>query len=103
MSTLDERLEQYGDISPSCMDYKELLQRYMKKYNCSIEEARKGHGDFTYTQWKNILSEDTFICWMFGKNVTNTDCKLTCLRYYGCGDVSKHLNELKEQNNEKRT
>ena len=57
MSTLDERLEQYGDVSPSCLDYKNLLERVEKRGKISREVVRERYGKFTYAQWKELLYE----------------------------------------------
>ncbi|MDR0322175.1 MAG: hypothetical protein LBI28_11780 [Treponema sp.] len=54
MSVLEDRLANYGDYFPSCMDYAELLARIVKKEKIAIEKAREKYGSFSYRQWEKI-------------------------------------------------
>ena len=47
------------DKMPTIMDYQKLLNIASRKFNLSINKCRDKFGQYTYSQWKKLLTKTT--------------------------------------------
>lgn len=52
-----DRIKDYPDLWPTCMDYSKLLDAAQEKIGISRDKARDKYGLLTYSEWHTLLFE----------------------------------------------